>query len=72
MSNIMQEFTQWQTYKKTLLKTKNFLKQMQCVNLKDLYKEKVLCIYWCVFPFHVVQSANTEFMLKKIHRILKD
>ena len=45
---------------------------MQCVNLKDLFKEKVLYIYWCVFPFHVVQSANTEFMLKKIHRILKD
>ena len=29
---------------------------------------KTFFVYWYVFLFHLVESANNEFMLKKAHR----
>ena len=34
----------------------------------DIFKAS----YWYVLPFRMVQPANTEFMLKKIHGLLPD
>ena len=33
---------------------------------------KAPCVYWYVFVFHLVQSANIKFLLKKAYEILKD
>ena len=38
--------------------------------LKKLINEQIIIFYSSVFPFHLVQSANTRFLLMKTQRVL--
>ena len=46
---------------------------MQFVHLTNPYSKKtfkVSYLHWYVFPLHLVQSGNTQFLLMKTHRVL--
>ena len=42
------------------------------VHLTGVIGQGVLYFHWIAFPFHLVQSAITEFLLMKTHRVSTD
>ena len=42
------------------------------VHLTGAIGQGVLYFHWIVLPFHLIQSAITEFLLMKTHRVSTD